>query len=275
MSITITLTNPAEHAPSELRALAHMLQCMATDKEGGSTVYPRPTRVYDFEAGVTVAETEVPRAPALRTSEDFPGAGVEPVSVLQTEQVVARFTRGPTGEIPASPFTAAPGASAGTAEMTEAGADAEGEPNTTDTDLNGVKWDARIHSETRSTNKDGSWRQKRGVDPDLVKAVLAEQMGATGDDASTVSLPAGPVPFPTAPAAPAAPVAPAPVAPPAPAAPATVAPADVVRFVTLNKISPEQAIPVYQTFGLANAAALFTQPDLAPAVLEALKALVA
>lgn len=243
MTIKITLTNPAEHGADELRAFANFLNNLAATKGSAGfelskelTEYRAP--VYDFSQGARVAETEVPR--------------------LQV---------GPTGEIPAAPLapstTAAPGASDGSAETTAEAADADGEPNTGDTDSNGVTWDARIHSETRSTNKDGSWRQKRGVDPELVKQVLAEQQGAE-------------VP-PAPPAAPVVEVPPAPPAPvaEAPAAPAAVAPADVVRFVTLNKIPTDQAIPVYQSFGLANAAALFTQPDLAPAVLEALKGLVA
>lgn len=44
-------------------------------------------------------------------------------------------------------------------------------------DKNGLPWDARIHSETRSMNKDGTWRNKRGVDPALIAHVEAELRG--------------------------------------------------------------------------------------------------
>lgn len=247
MTIKITLTNPAEHGADELRAFANFLNNLAATK--GSAGFELPKELTEYRA---------PPADAIRTK----------LAALGEQLVVPA---GWTGEIPAAPLapstTAAPGASDGSAETTAEAADAEGEPNTGEIDSNGVKWDARIHSETRSTNKDGSWRQKRGVDPEMVKQVLAEQQG----EASATEVP------PASPAVEVPPAPPAPVAeaPAAPAAPAAVAPADVVRFVTLNKIPTDQAIPVYQSFGLANAAALFTQPDLAPAVLEALKGLVA
>lgn len=41
-------------------------------------------------------------------------------------------------------------------------------------DVNGLPHDLRIHAATVGTNKDGSWRYKRGVDPALVAAVEAE-----------------------------------------------------------------------------------------------------
>lgn len=246
MSLTLTLTDPAQHSAAELRAVAHFLQVLAANREAAVTIPAQPREL---------------------------------IAALGEQLLHV-----PTGEIPAAPLapsgTAAPGASAGDSAPTDQAADAEGEPNTGEIDSQGVKWDARIHSETRSTNKDGSWRQKRGVDKALVEQVLAEQAQGDNDAAASAFTPP---PSPEVPAAPVAPAAPAtpPPAPDVPAAPVTpppapaaVTPADVVRFVTFNKIPPEQAMPVYQSFGLANAAGLFQQPDIAPAVLDALKALV-
>ena len=42
-------------------------------------------------------------------------------------------------------------------------------------DINGVKWDAVIHSEKRNLNKDGSYRLKRGFTPKILNERLALQ----------------------------------------------------------------------------------------------------
>lgn len=112
----------------------------------------------------------------------------------------------------------------------------EGAP---DFDSRGFPWDERIHTGTKATNADGTWRNKRGVDKDLIAAVEAELRGEpaapaaapVSGDGSAASIPA---PAPTAPPPPPPPAAPvatesgvaaaAPVTseipnPPAPAAP--------------------------------------------------------
>lgn len=40
-------------------------------------------------------------------------------------------------------------------------------------DSRGLPWDGRVHAETKGTNKDGSWRSRRGVDKKEVAAVEA------------------------------------------------------------------------------------------------------
>lgn len=67
-------------------------------------------------------------------------------------------------------------------------------------DVNGLPYDSRIHSEGRSKNKDGSWRNKRGVDSDFLKAVEAELKG-------TNVAPVAPAPQPAVSLPPVAPVA--------------------------------------------------------------------
>lgn len=44
-------------------------------------------------------------------------------------------------------------------------------------DATGLPWDARIHSESKATVADGTWRKRRNVDPELVKQVEAELRG--------------------------------------------------------------------------------------------------
>jgi len=48
-------------------------------------------------------------------------------------------------------------------------------------DSKGTPWDARIHSESKATVADGSWRKRRGVSDELFTSVMAE-LTAAGDD---------------------------------------------------------------------------------------------
>lgn len=113
------------------------------------------------------------------------------------------------------------------ANTTQAVADPEEEfnQNAPAVDSAGIPWDGRIHSENKTTNKDGTWRNKRGVDPAIVAQVMDELRGAPAPvgihEAATKpveSFTTTPAPIAAAtPPAPPAPVAPPP-APPAPAA---------------------------------------------------------
>ena len=53
--------------------------------------------------------------------------------------------------------------------------------------MDGFPWDERIHAGTKAKLKDGTWRQKRGVDPALVEQVKAELAGAAALPASAPS----------------------------------------------------------------------------------------
>lgn len=44
-------------------------------------------------------------------------------------------------------------------------------------DSRGFPWDERIHASSKAINADGTWRNKRGVDSDLLHTVEAELMG--------------------------------------------------------------------------------------------------
>jgi len=43
-----------------------------------------------------------------------------------------------------------------------------------DVDTHGLPWDGRIHSSSKAKVADGSWRQKRNLDPDLLSKVVLE-----------------------------------------------------------------------------------------------------
>lgn len=59
----------------------------------------------------------------------------------------------------------------GDADMSAAGPNGQSEGAV---DSKGTPWDARIHSESRATVADGSWRKRRGVGDDVFEQVMAE-----------------------------------------------------------------------------------------------------
>lgn len=68
-------------------------------------------------------------------------------------------------------------------------------PGTVERDINGLPWDERIHSSSRSKNADGSWRGRKGVPPPTIAKVKAELMaqsngGAVATAAVTAAAPA-------------------------------------------------------------------------------------
>lgn len=66
-------------------------------------------------------------------------------------------------------------------------------------DSDGLPWDARIHAETRSKVKAGSWKRKRGVDESVVAEVEAQLRAVLG---VPVPVELGNVPLPPPPPAP-------------------------------------------------------------------------
>lgn len=100
-------------------------------------------------------------------------------------------------------------------------------------DSRNLPWDARIHAVTQGKNKDGTWRNRRGVEQTVIDQVEAELRAKMGGLPQEVAAPVPP-PVPV-PAAPIAPPPPAPVAPPvAPVAPVL----SVVPPVALPPVAP-------------------------------------
>lgn len=229
MTIRIEVTNPAEHQPSELRAVATFLNNLAADREAGRIEH---VPAYRSTGSLSVGSHEVPAAAPL-------------VSARQTTTVV-------------------PGASS--QSETEPDADASAACDISQLDSEGIKWDERIHSETKSQNKDGTWRLRRGVDKALVDQVIAAQQQQEDDT---------PPPPPAEDAAPyLPPEAPAEDDTPPPADD-DVKPADVIKFISSNKLEAATVNAMAEQLGMARAADLFTKPQLAGQLLELLKPLVA
>lgn len=201
--------------------------------------------------------------------------------VAPTREAIAELAADVTGAIAPTSASAADALLNAEAERVAAmpKPDPVAPPPGVDVDNSGLPWDARIHASTKVKNADGSWRNKRGVDPALITTVTAELrqvMAATGAPAVAAPPPpaeAAPITDPAAAfAAPPPPVA-APAPPVAEAAPAATAP--MAEFPRIMKIVTEkQAAGLVTTelvrniavqLGLTGVADLAKRPDLIPA----------
>lgn len=262
MTITVSMTNPAEHQPNELRALATFMNNLAEDRESGRiTGVDFPTMVH------APTPKPAPVAPAIEVA-------AEPTPLPPTPEVIPAA---PSASTPTTP-PPAPVADVPPAPTTLSGVDL---------DSSGLPWDGRIHAESKNKIGDGTWRKKRGVDPALVAEVearlrelvsippapTAEEVPAAPAALAVVMPPVvEPVPAAPAPAAPAvAPVAP--VVEPAPAAPVTVA--DVFKFATAAEkngtLNSETRSAALLSLGFNSMVELSTRPDMAAQVIETFK----
>lgn len=165
----------------------------------------------------------------------------------------------PVAVVPVVP--SAPTVTAGAVPPVPAGAPVSGE-----VDKQGFPWDARIHSETKKVNADGTWRMRRNLDEGVRAAVVAELKAAVAArggaaDAATfqppavvtsgVPVPPAPAPVPVAPvAAVAVPVPPAPTDGGVPPAPVT---ATVLPFPSQTATAPPVPVPPAPGVGVPNA----------------------
>lgn len=140
-------------------------------------------------------------------------------------------------------------------------------------DASGLPWDARIHSESKATVADGTWRKRRGVDPELVKQVEAELRAATEPSAAAVSASTPTVAeIPAPPSSPAVvPPPPAPIPEAAPAPAPEAAPArtltDLSAAVAQGKLKMTDLIEQAQAQGCADVVALTNNPLALAAVI--------
>lgn len=231
MTIRIEVTNPAEHQPSELRAVATFLNNLAADREAGRIEHvPAFRSVGSVSVGSHEVPTAAPLASARQASIDAPGVSD------QTE--------------------------------TDDSADASAACDTSQPDSDGVMWDERIHAETKSQNKDGTWRLRRKVDKALVDQVIAEQRATPQQEDDTPPLP--PAEEESAPELPPEDDTPPPVA----ETTDDVKPADVIKFISTNKLEATTVNAMCEELGMKRAADLFTNPGKASALLDLLKPLV-
>lgn len=150
MQITL---DPKEESPSTLRALALLMNSIASDRDGG------------------------------------PIQGTVPVSVARTLGTADPADIPPPPPLNPGNGPAAPGAS-DQSQTPQPGATAQtgGNGSSKELDVNGLPWDERIHSSSKNKNQDGTWRYTRGGDPAVratVEAELRAKIAAGGQSAQT------------------------------------------------------------------------------------------
>lgn len=248
MQITI---NPTEENPSTLRAVALMLSSIASDRDGytASVVAPRVNVEVPCNMVVTATVSEVPTNPG--NVHDAPGASDQ-------SQIP-----------PPPPLTGA------TAQTDSAGSD------NSELDVNGLPWDARIHSSSKNKNQDGTWRYTRGGDPEVrarVEAALRSMM-AEGAPA-TVETQSNDAPPPPPPVVQQQQETPPPPPPLETAPPAASENPDLLKqqaFKRLSGLSPEQRTEALSLVSLNTPADFLKEvkvrPELAAELIDAIVAL--
>ena len=137
---------------------------------------------------------------------------------------------------------------------------------TTELDIKGIPWDGRIHASSKNKVADGSWRLKRGVDPEVVKQIT-EQIK------QTMAAPA-----PVAGAAPSGLAAqPWPFADPAAGGGDTPPPINFAWLmgilpikITAGELTPKMVTEACNVFGVPTLPDLAAREDLVPSVAKAL-----
>lgn len=291
--VTVTLNFADYHEAA--RALARLAGIGVIAHEDRPDVGTPPAR--EVFAPPAVPPTP-PTPPAAQVFAAAPGGAVVPAAppvppvAPSTAAVVpppSAPVAPPAGSIPQppaaapsapSPVPAAPAPSAPAGLTTLA--------NGVIVDKLGTPWDGRIHSETKTIKKDGTWRQKRGFNDEAAKHRIENELRASVAallPPGFVSAPA-PTPAATPAAAPAMPTPPAaaPVPAPAaqsptppvtpsgpPAAPATVetfstVAARMASYIAAGKITNDQVTAEVVTLLGAGAAfaGLAARPDLVP-----------
>ena len=202
MPITITITDPQDHAPYELRVLAEYFQALANDKTAAlKRVIPEPLKSGQSYGRVTrtthdeellsdeeraalmqaVSEPE-PEDMEVKTLIDRIAAG-ESVAInvgslrgtAGGDQEPYAVNAGGSDDFAELRDDPKPDASTGAAASDGKTAQAALTPSL---DSAGMPWDERIHSGSKSVNADGTWRYKRGGDLAERERIEAELKGA-------------------------------------------------------------------------------------------------
>jgi hypothetical protein len=230
----VTLTIPYEHAA--LHRAAVMLNGMAVDlvEAKAGSGFRTPDEAMADQLYTEPAPTTGRLATAAEVEEAARDAIIEasgvPAEMLAPEPTPA--------EIFSSEPDQAPDTSAADVEL----------------DARGLPWDARIHTSAKSKKVDGKWKNKRGVDKDLVFKVEAELTALMGTPTENVASTPPPPPPPAAPAA---------------TGKVTTLP-ELVTAITSNQIGNEVVQGALDTVGIGNIVLLGARPDLIPAVAQRL-----
>lgn len=228
--------------------------------------------------GLSVTAAAAP-APPVIDPDDNPAAGMDPMpspaqAFGQALTPAAAFGAAPTPPTASAPVAAV---SAPAPAMNPAPAQSGVE-----VDTNGLPWNAKIHSESKAKNQDGTWRYRRNTDKALIAQVEAELRAAMGLPAPTAAPAPNVPPVPTPPASPSA--AAAPVIPPIPTAPGSVAPAApspapgvpvndflglverITPLIAAQKLTQDEVKMACGLSGLSDITFLAARPDLVPTV---------
>ncbi len=160
-----------------------------------------------------------PPPPAVMLTTDENGDDIE-VETDEAGNVTALTT---SVQLPAaaSPAPPAPAAASVSAGIPAAAPVPPGPAVAAELDSRGYPWDGRIHASNRAKKIDGSWKNKRGVDANLIVAVEAQNKPGNATPSAVGQAMAAQVPA---------------VAPPAPSAPPP--PAPTVGSAALAAIAP-------------------------------------
>lgn len=214
------VVNPTEEKPSTLRALALMLNSIASDRDGGLT----------FKSNVNAPDTR--DLCAVIAQGALPKSSPDTGAVAGASEDLTPPPPPPSANAPVDSSTSGV------------------------LDKNGLPWDERIHSSSKNMNADGTWRYLRGGDVDLRATVETELRAklAAGVSSETPPPPpvtattsnnapdrAGDVPPPPPPPAPAAAADAPPPPPPVVEPQADAAPAGVTAAVVFKRINELKA----------------------------------
>ncbi len=122
-------------------------------------------------------------------------------------------------------------------------------------DKNGLPWDTRIHAGTKTKLVTGEWKNKRGIDKDLLASVEAELKGAAPEPVD-IQVHAASAPHDK-------------VVTPAPTGAVATFP-DLMTAITARGLEPAIVNGAVQAVGLASLPLLATRPDLIPDVAQRL-----
>lgn len=134
-------------------------------------------------------------------------------------------------------------------------------------DTEGLPWDSRIHTRTKTKTADGHWKKQRGVGGNVVKKIEEELRAAHGitspvpsvaPEPHVVLTPPPPPPFPTQEKAPDF------------ADLMTV----VTAAITAGRLMREQVVDVLEPYGISALPVVATRPDLIPGIITALKGVI-
>lgn len=258
-----------EYNPSVLRHLSAALLAISVDCAadnaakrdvlgGGSAgsapqvFQPAPTPDFTaicpppiYEGGVTPPPVFGPSAPTIEPDAvHIISPSMPPLNTV-VGQVMPHVEEQPTlaAAVPPPPPEQVYGGVAAGGPAADPDADFPDPPGASNLDTNGIPWDARIHAATKTKCKDGSWKNKPGVDAALLASVTAELKGVQA------------IPTPTPPTATAA-------------GPVTFA--ELIKaltpLLTSKRLTADQVNEQCQTHGLPNCNALAGRVDLIPTV---------